>query len=186
MAISGDFRKLQKLVAKAADAPSKMMRVVSKVMAEETIELVHQSFERQESPHGTPWAPRHPNSIRQSGQILRDTGRLQRSFTRDSISEKGFRVGTNVKYAAIHQFGGEIVPKKAKALAFWVPGSYQVFSARGKRLKKPKLNSMFLVLTKKVTMPQRAMMPIKTIPKRWMDAYREVVDEVVRDYFQEY
>jgi len=101
------------------------------------------------------------------------------------VSEKGFRVGTNVKYAAIHQFGGEIVPKSAKALAFWVPGSYQVFSARGKRLKKPKLNSMFLVLTKKVRMPQRAMMPIKTIPKRWMDAYREVVDDVVREYFEE-
>lgn len=185
MAISGDFRKLQKLVVKAADAPSKMMRVVSKVMAEATIDLVKEGFSQQRDPYGRPWAPRHPNSIRTSGPILRDSSRLWGSFSRSDVSEKGFRVGTNVKYAAIHQFGGEIVPKKAKALAFWVPGSYQVFSARGKRLKKPKLNSMFLVLTKKVTMPQRAMMPIKTIPKRWMDAYREVVDEVVRDYFEE-
>ena len=100
-------------------------------------------FETETGPSGAPWPPsarargeeRRTPTKRQAleagvaprrGQTLTDTGRLRQSIThvldRDSVS-----VGTNVVYAAIHQFGGRtpprtIRPKKKKALAFQVGG----------------------------------------------------------------
>ena len=40
------------------------------------------------------------------GQPLRDTGRLMNSLTREATQTEA-RVGTNVVYAAIHNFGGK-------------------------------------------------------------------------------
>lgn len=57
------------------------------------------------------------------------TGRLRSSITvavRSNIVSglvEGV-VGTNVKYAPIHEFGGVIVPRKAKYLAFKINGKY--------------------------------------------------------------
>ncbi len=53
------------------------------------------------SPYGEPWLP-----IKyRDGQPLVDTGRLRDSITYQA-SDDGVEVGTNVVYAAIHQFGG--------------------------------------------------------------------------------
>lgn len=74
-----------------------------------------------------------------SGQVLKvRSGNLRRSIafmTTDSgetITGKAYSSG-DVKYAAIHEFGGktgahDILPKKAKALAFMVGGK-QIFAA---------------------------------------------------------
>jgi|LSQX01.1.fsa_nt_gb phage virion morphogenesis protein len=48
---------------------------------------------------------------------LQDTGRLKNSITR-LYDDTSAVVGTNVIYAGIHQFGGTIKPKRAKALRF--------------------------------------------------------------------
>ena len=48
---------------------------------------------------------------------LQDTGRLKSSIQR-VFDDSSAVVGTNVIYAGIHQFGGIIRPKKAKALHF--------------------------------------------------------------------
>lgn len=52
-----------------------------------------------------------------SGTPLNDTGNLKKSIqqTYDASTAK---VGTNEPYAAIHQFGGVITPKKGKYLIF--------------------------------------------------------------------
>lgn len=59
---------------------------------------------------------------RQGGQLLVDSGRLKNSLTVHADATSAV-VGTNVKYAAIHQFGGQtaphvIKPRYKKALAF--------------------------------------------------------------------
>ncbi len=89
-------------------------------------EIVRSSVVRtfQEGGHPTRWVASR-RAIREGGQTLTDTGRL-----RDSINVRAYarhvEVGTNVKYAAIHQFGGTtgpriITPKHKKAL-YW-PGA---------------------------------------------------------------
>jgi len=57
------------------------------------------------------------------GKTLIDTARLLRSIT-TKVSGKTLAVGTNVKYAAMHQLGGKVAgrtifPKRAKALR-WI------------------------------------------------------------------
>lgn len=52
-----------------------------------------------------------------SDSKLQDTGRLKSSITR-VFDDTSAVVGTNVIYAGIHNFGGVIKPKKAKALYF--------------------------------------------------------------------
>lgn len=83
-------------------------------------EGVERRFDAQIAPDGTPWPP----SIRARlvhGQTLTDTARLRRSITHEASRDR-VEVGTNVVYAAPHQFGATIRPKKAKALVFQIPG----------------------------------------------------------------
>jgi len=63
------------------------------------------------SPYGETWLPLKYRI----GQPLVDTGRLRDSITHQS-SDNGVSVGTNVAYAAIHQFGGMAGRKKAAAI----------------------------------------------------------------------
>ncbi len=70
-----------------------------------------------------------------SGQVLKNrTGTLRRSIS-PFISSAGEnltgKVGTNLEYAAIHEFGGvtkphTILPKRGKALLFATGGEYQI------------------------------------------------------------
>lgn len=58
-----------------------------------------------------------------AGQVLQDTGNLRGSI--QQASGKDFaQVGTNVKYAPIHQFGGTIRAKNKKALTFQIGGQW--------------------------------------------------------------
>ncbi len=118
----------------------KRMKDLSPVMDEIGASLEHTTkrrFETETAPSGEPWKPSMPSYDRggsgvhpkggghtDRGQTLTDTGRLRASFTRQA-SEDEVIVGTNVVYAAIHQFGGKtrphvIRPRRKKAL-FW-PG----------------------------------------------------------------
>jgi phage virion morphogenesis protein len=73
-------------------------------------------FEEGRAPDGRAWTP----SIRartQRGQTLRDSGRLQQSITMRAEARQ-VAVGTNVRYAAVHQFGATISAKGSKPLRF--------------------------------------------------------------------
>jgi phage gpG-like protein len=81
----------------------------------------------------------------------KSTGNLRRGVTViPRKSELAAEVGPQAVYGAIHEFGGTIVPRTAKALAFWAPGSVVKGGAR----KNVGAASHF-VITQKVTMPKR-------------------------------
>lgn len=70
-----------------------------------------------------------------SGQTLkRQTGTLAKSINYKMQGNYKSKVGTNVTYAAIHEFGGTIKPKNGKALAFKIKDSWAVV----KEVKIPK------------------------------------------------
>lgn len=75
------------------------------------------------------------------GQPLRDTGRLNRSIVSQSDAD-GVTVGTNVKYARVHQFGATIKPRKKPFLVFPGPSGQMIFA-------------------KRVTIPARPFMPLR-------------------------
>ena len=80
-------------------------------------------FVSQTSPDGQHWLPVNPlrAADKRNSRILTESGRLRSSINarpgNDSV-----RIGTNVLYAAIHQFGGVILPKNAQKLKFMMGG----------------------------------------------------------------
>ena len=76
-------------------------------------------FRRETGPEG-PWPP----SIRareKGGQTLPATARLRRSIVW-AANDREVVVGTNVRYAATHQYGADIEAQNAPRLRFRLPG----------------------------------------------------------------
>lgn len=124
------------------------------------LSLVQLGFKVSQSPQGSAW---QALLIRQ-GQPLRDTGRLRNSLTVQATAT-GANVGTNTKYAAIHQFGGVIKPKN---------GPYLIFPTGGGRFAR----------VKQVTIPARPFLPLDDsgaveLPPK----YQRTVVERVRSHF---
>ena len=95
---------------------------LAKTLGEQVLARTMERFERAESPEGGKW----PVTIRQkSGDsrsaLLGQGSKLARSYTYRADSDS-VEVGSNLKYAAIHHFGGVIRAKKAKSLRFRIGG----------------------------------------------------------------
>ena len=66
----------------------------------------HRRFERERAPDGTPWL-KSARAVAEGNRTLTDTGRLRGSIAHTlTDGGHGVEVGSNVLYAAIHQFGG--------------------------------------------------------------------------------
>jgi len=87
-------------------------------------EIVRTSVERNFAASGRPekWKP-SGRVKKEGGQTLSDTGILRRSFTVRAYPDRA-EVGTNVKYAAIHQLGGVITAKNKPYLRFKIGGQF--------------------------------------------------------------
>ena len=82
---------------------------LTEVMAEIGAQLVTNvllRFEGSAGPGKVPWKPSR-RAVKDGGKTLVDTARLQQSVT-FAAETHAVEVGTNVEYAAIHQFGGTI------------------------------------------------------------------------------
>lgn len=82
--------------------PRPLMRAVAGLFETET----ERNFAAQGRPAWLGLAPRTKKRRGADAKILQDTGRLAGSIT-TSYDASQASVGTNVKYAAIHQFGGK-------------------------------------------------------------------------------
>ncbi len=84
-------------------------------------QTIKERFDKEQAPDGTKWKPLSPARIKQrmrrhkTGQmkILQDVGELRRSVQYEA-GQNYVRIGSNLKYARIHQFGGTIHFKKRK------------------------------------------------------------------------
>lgn len=99
----------------------KDMKPVLNIIAQDMTKEAQLNFRNSQSPEGEKWQPLNTLTIsmrrKGSSQPLVDTGILRRSI-RGSANGTQAIAGTNIKYAAIHQFGGTIKPKNGKALSF--------------------------------------------------------------------
>lgn len=75
-------------------------------------------FERGHGPDGAAWKPSYRASA-EGGKTLIKRGHLRDSITHQASKDE-VRVGTNVLYAAVHQFGATIRAKGAGHLKFRV------------------------------------------------------------------
>lgn len=109
--VSAGFTRL----AGAMDNTTPVMSAIGTGLVAST----HRRFVTQTSPDGAAWAGLHPayRAIKRNSRILTESGRLRGSVNEQAGNDY-VRVGTNVIYGAIHQFGGTIVPKNASHLVF--------------------------------------------------------------------
>ena len=79
-------------------------------------------FDSQTGPDGSAWQPLQPRYQRRKKQnkdkILTLRGYLRGQLVSQVVGGKSVEVGSNLVYAAVHQFGGTIKPKSGKLLAF--------------------------------------------------------------------
>ncbi|HUO23123.1 MAG TPA: phage virion morphogenesis protein [Caulobacteraceae bacterium] len=103
-------------LAAATHSPNRLMKRIAVVLENST----RQRFRTGIAPDGVPWKP----SLRASasgGKTLVLSGRLRDSIT-SAADDRRAMVGTNLIYGLIHQVGGVIVAKHAKALRFFMKG----------------------------------------------------------------
>jgi phage virion morphogenesis protein len=148
--LEGDWSKLEQHLHKLAGVNFTAMH---KEIGEALVASTQRRFKTETGPDGKKW----PQSIRarmEGGQTLSDTRRLRNSVTAASRPDR-VEVGTNDKRAAIHQYGGIIRAKRAKALRFSIGGQWAV--------------------KKLVRIPARPFIGIN-------DADNKAINEIVRDY----
>ena len=71
-------------------------------------------------PDGAPWKP----GLKKTGQTLIEKGLLLRSISDRPPEANAVEWGSNRVYARIHQLGGVILAKTAKALRFMINGGW--------------------------------------------------------------
>ncbi len=84
---------------------------------------VDERFEDGKGPSGLPWK-KSRRAQERGGSTLIESGRLLGSMTYVA-APRSVEIGTNVEYAAIHQFGGTIRAKTPKGLRFKVGGAWR-------------------------------------------------------------
>lgn len=113
----GVIQALAQAAARAADLTPLLDNIGASL-----VRSTEMRFEREQGPDGQAWPP----SIRaliEGGKTLLDQGILYASLTHRA-TPTSVEVGSNVLYAAVHQFGATIEAKNAKALKFKVGGRY--------------------------------------------------------------
>ena len=84
-------------------------------------QTIKERFDKEQAPDGTKWKPLSPARVKQrmkrhktgNMKILQDVGELRRSVQHEA-GQNYVRIGSNLKYARIHQFGGTIHFTKRK------------------------------------------------------------------------
>ena len=126
---SDDFARLRRDLENLGDInPLGLNKKIGEVLVSST----KKRFEDEAGPDGTKWQKSYRAST-SGGQTLSDKGRLKNSISYQASANR-VEIGTNVKYAHVHQDGMEITVKNAKFLRFQVGGGW----ARKKKVTIPK------------------------------------------------
>ena len=108
------LEKLHKKLQKSSNNLSNLQPFWTSVGEYMKRRTIKECFEKEQSPEGEAWKP-----IQRDGKILSDTGELKKSVQYQAY-KNGVIIGSKLKYARIHQFGGSIkvTPKMRAFLHF--------------------------------------------------------------------
>jgi phage virion morphogenesis protein len=133
-----------------------------KNIGQQLVKSVRRRFSAQKAPDGTAWKPLNPEYAKgkRGTKMLQEQG-MRSGLLGSIVYQVGphrVAVGTNKIYAAIHQFGGTIVPRNGDFLAFRMGGK--------------------VVFARKVVIPARPYLGISTED-------RQEILQVVEDHIAE-
>ncbi|AWB06811.1 phage virion morphogenesis protein (plasmid) [Azospirillum humicireducens] len=171
-------RLLGGLAASAEDMTDLMVQLAGQMELD-----TQRRFEEQRGPDGNPWPP-SLRALTQNGETLTDTARLRQSIG-SRVTRNTAEVGTNVVYAAIHQFGGTVQMPERQQTLYWHhrgdTGSADWQSSRTfkdwKFSKRSRANysEVHTVKAHSITMPARPFLGIN-------EAGMAVLGEIARDW----
>jgi phage virion morphogenesis protein len=101
--------------------PKRVMADIGRSLRASTLER----FRTERDPDDRAWIPSRRRAEGSPRPTLTLSARLRSSIS-SRATDSEVRIGTNVIYAATHQFGGTIRPKTAKALVFALPSGQWV------------------------------------------------------------
>jgi len=120
--VNGDIRTLQRKMRALTELED--LKGVMKSLGEGVRTGTKERFKEEKSPDDKKWK-KSIRAVESSGKTLTQTAKLRNSI-RVRANNTGFAVGTNLIYAATHQFGDKrtIRAKNAKALRFMIGGNW--------------------------------------------------------------
>lgn len=167
-ALSGLLARLEAAGAK----PAGLTHAIAAALEFQT----QRRFETETDPAGVRWQPSFA-ARKRAGQTLTDTARLRQSITASATASEAM-VGTNLVYAAIHNFGGTIhhPPRTVtlyRSLRGVQSGNWRFVKKRASTFASDAARGAY-----DQTVPQRQFIG-------WSPRYAAVVGEAVRDWLHD-
>lgn len=110
MELHGDWKRLAEQINNLSNVDYKKLH---EQIGEALVSNTQLRFRNGVAPNNKKWV----RGYKARGQILVDSRRLRNAIHK-RVTRTGVEVGTNVRYARIHQYGGVIKAKRAKYLSF--------------------------------------------------------------------
>jgi phage gpG-like protein len=167
---TGDFKKLKEWGRRFDNVSKEGMDIVANQLAEETLDLVKEGFEKSRDPTGKPWAPL---AIR-NGKPLEDTGGLKASWSVDRKGKRGFSIISHKAYAIFHQEGTGIHGPRKKPIKPKKKGGVLAF--------KGPSGTIFAKSVKGA--PKRRMLPREHLPPLWQKRLKETAIETLEELYR--
>jgi phage virion morphogenesis protein len=131
---------------------------------------VQLNFRNSQSPEGVAWEPLKSRS----GKPLLDSGRLRDSIDSQTNGD-GVSIGTNVIYAAVHQFGHTFNRQaRQHTLNFRQTRNGNVGN-RFVRANRANFSQQVTIGAHSVTIPARPFLPTNGLPPAWQDSIVRII-----------
>jgi phage virion morphogenesis protein len=128
-------------------------RPLMKALAADMADAVEENFKQEGRPAWLGWSPSYARR-RKGGKILQKSGRLASSIVPWSSNTVAL-VGTNVKYAAIHQEGGTITIPSRSQQAYYRQGKNGQVGNRFVKKSRANYSEWHTLPEYTITMPAR-------------------------------
>ena len=166
---------LERLQSKVSDL-SPVMRQVGAKLLDTTLER----FDTMSGPDGREWKPlsrQWSKRKRNVGKILTESGNLRDSIDFE-VAGRTLYIGSSLKYASPHQFGGEIeIPGRTQTNWHRTKGPKKGQFVSGRAKLKSKLAKVAQIPPHKVRIPARPFLGLS-------DEDKELVQEIVQRHLE--
>lgn len=157
-----DLRAMLERQAQPETGTSSGSDTLAARIGERLMESTRDRFKTQVAPDGTPWVPLKPATVRRKkynpDKILTLRGYLRGGIHWQALDGNTVQVGSNLKYAAIHQFGGEIqMPSRQATVRYRSVAGKVLFASRK---HKKATERQVTIPAHSITMPARPFLGI--------------------------
>jgi len=142
---------------------------------------IEDRFSKEMDPDGRPWAKLSPRTLRRkkNNKILTESSQLRGSYTYIAGSDQ-LIVGTNIHYAAIHQFGGTIEIAARSQQAYFKRNNTGEVGNRFVGKRRSNFSQWVTIGAHKIEMPARPVLGIGALDRNLIvaklaDHYRRAV-----------